>query len=159
MNALTSNRISNAFLSFLLLSNIWAWAEKYYNAYKISCDIFCRWDFNFAEFLGVKEEIRITTLASPDMFQQKLIDCFGENDQFTVEMGMAMKEKMQQKLIHNDKEEANSMVGLIMLFDQSGGHLTDEMSEIIEKVGSIIANQPSIPGLYLALIVLCTHEN
>ena len=59
---------------------------------------------------------------------------------------------MQQKLINNNKEEANSMVGLVMLFDQSGGHLTDEMSEIIEKVGSIIANQPSIPGLYLALI-------
>ena len=68
--------------------------------------------------------MRITTLAAPEMFVMKLKDYFGENDQFTLEMAMSMKEKMLEKLRSNVKEEANSMVGLAMLFDQSGGQLT-----------------------------------
>merc|ERR1712142_445005 len=48
-------------------------------------------------------------------------------------MGRAMIEKMLEKLGNNDKEEANSMVGLAMLFGQTGGELTDEMATLIEE--------------------------
>jgi len=90
-------------------------------------------EFNFADFLGVKPEIRITTLASPEMIVEKLQAYFGEDDQFTLEIGRKMKENLVENLKKERKEESHSRVGLAMLFDQSGGQLTKEMSDIIEK--------------------------
>lgn len=90
-------------------------------------------EFNFAEFLGIKPEIRITTLASPEMMVRKLQECFGEDEQFTIEIGKNMKAKLLENLKNERKEESNSKVGLAMLFDQSGGHLTDEMTDIIHN--------------------------
>ena len=51
-------------------------------------------------------------------------------------MGMRMKEKLLENLRNNRKEEANSKVGLAMLFDQSGGQLTETMAKVIENVSS-----------------------
>lgn len=90
-------------------------------------------EFDYAEFLGIKPPMRITTLASPEMFVIKLEEVFGKNDQFTLEIGTKMKEKLLANLHDERKEEANSKVGLAMLFDQSGGTLTDAMSMVIEK--------------------------
>ena len=70
-----------------------------------------RWDFNFTDFLGISPEIRITTLAAPEMICSKLKSYFGEDEQFTVEMGMKMKEKLLENLRNNRKEESNSKVG------------------------------------------------
>merc|ERR1712243_267238 len=44
-----------------------------------------------------------------------------------------MIEKMLEKLTNNDKQEANSMVGLAMLFQQTGGQLTEQMANLIEE--------------------------
>ena len=76
------------------------------------------------------------------MVVTKLKEFFGENEQFTLEMGKAMIEKMLEKLINNDKEEANSMVGLAMLFGQTGGQLTEQMANLIEEVGFSLCDYP-----------------
>jgi len=89
--------------------------------------------FNFADFVGLKNEVRITTLASAEMILTKLKDCFGEDEQFTLQLASVMKEKLLENLRNGRKEEANSHVGLALLFDQSGGTLTEHMSEVVSK--------------------------
>ncbi|KAJ7385894.1 hypothetical protein OS493_013930 [Desmophyllum pertusum] len=44
-----------------------------------------------------------------------------------------MKEVMLEDLHKNIKEEYMSAVGIAMLFDRSGGHLTEQMSEVITQ--------------------------
>ena len=68
------------------------------------------------------------------MILHKLKQFFGEDEQFTLEIATEMKKKMLENLQQNRKEEANSMVGLAMLFDQSGGRLTEDMAKMIERV-------------------------
>ena len=55
-------------------------------------------DMDMAEFFGEKAPIRITHLSKPPMIQAKLRDLFGENEQFTFEMGGKMMEKMWEDL-------------------------------------------------------------
>ena len=91
-------------------------------------------EFDFSAFVGSENEVRITTLASPEMILKKLKDYFGEDEQFTLELASRMKKKLLENLKIGRKEEANSRVGLAMLFDQSGGAMTERMSDEIEKV-------------------------
>ena len=90
--------------------------------------------FDLTTFVGMKNECRITTLASPEMFLSKLKEYFGKNEQFDLNIAKKMKEKMLENLRNGRKEEANSCVGLAMLFDQAGGQMTDEISTVLEKV-------------------------
>lgn len=90
-------------------------------------------EFSLASFLGEEPVMRISTLASPGMIQAKLVKTFGEDEQFTEEIGKAMIEKMLEDLHENIKEEYHSVFGLAMLFDRAGGKLTEEMSEVIIK--------------------------
>ncbi|KAJ7385893.1 hypothetical protein OS493_013929 [Desmophyllum pertusum] len=90
-------------------------------------------EFNMAKFFGEKPVMRMTTLASPMMIVQRLNKLFGEDPQFTEERGQRMKEVMLEDLHKNIKEEYMSAVGIAMLFDRSGGHLTGQMSEVITQ--------------------------
>ena len=101
-------------------------------------------DFDLSKFLGVKSELRITTMASPEMILLKLRTEFGDEPQFTIEVATAMKDQMIKNLSAGRKEEYNSKSGLAMLFDQSGGHVTAKMSEIINETTK---NQPHIDHL------------
>ena len=101
-------------------------------------------DFDLSKFLGVKSELRITTMASPEMILLKLKNEFGDEPQFTIEVATAMKDQMIKNLTAGRKEEYNSKSGLAMLFDQSGGHVTAKMSEIITETTK---NQPHIDHL------------
>ena len=91
--------------------------------------------FNLAEFFGEKTVNRITTLATPEMIRDHLIDIFGENEQFTLKIAQNMKEKMLEDLrsVPPRKEEYMSPVGIAILFDQAGGKLNEEMSEKIAE--------------------------
>jgi len=89
--------------------------------------------FDMAEFLGVEKEVRITNMCNPEMILIKLREWFGENDQFTMEMAKKMQDTMLKHVIDNRKEEYNSRVGLAMLFDQSDGKMTEEMSDIVQR--------------------------
>jgi len=89
--------------------------------------------FNMAEFLGLEKEVRITNMCNPDMILIKLKQWFGENKQFTVEMAKKMQDTMLKHAVNNRKEEYNSRVGLAMLFDQSDGKMTEEMSAIVQQ--------------------------
>ena len=48
-------------------------------------------EFDLASFFGEKPPVRITTMASKGMIRQHLVDSFGEDQQFTLEMGEKMK--------------------------------------------------------------------
>ncbi len=93
-------------------------------------------DFDVAEFFGVEPPVRITTLASPQMLVDRLVDLFGPNEAFTIEIGKEMKKNIMADLKENRKEEYMSKAGIAILFDRSGGQLTAEMGELIasEKV-------------------------
>ena len=88
-------------------------------------------EFNMAEFFEEKPVMRMTTLASPKMVADRLKNLFGDDPQFTEERGQRMLEVMLEDLHKNRKEEYMSAVGIAMLFDRSGGSLTEKMSEVI----------------------------
>ena len=90
-------------------------------------------EFNMAEFFGEKPVMRMTTLASPKMVADRLENLFGEDPQFTEEQGKRMLKVMLEDLRHNRKEEYMSPVGLAILFDRSGGQLTEKMSQVIAE--------------------------
>lgn len=91
-------------------------------------------DFDLAKFFGVETPNRITTLASPEMIKDRLVNLFGPDPQFTDEIGLKMKEKMLDDLRNNRKEEYMSKVGISVLFDRAGGKLTETMSLAIAQV-------------------------
>ena len=90
-------------------------------------------DFNLAEFFGEKAPVRISTLSSDRMIRQRLVDLFGEDPQFTIELAETMKETMLEDLTSNRKEEYMSAAGIALLFDRSGGKLTAKMAKVIEE--------------------------
>jgi len=91
-------------------------------------------EFSLAKFFGEKLLMRITTISSPMMKANRLKNLFGDDPQFTEEMGEKMKEKMLEDLHANRKEEYISEVGIAMLFDRSGGKLTAKMRDVISQV-------------------------
>ena len=88
-------------------------------------------EFDMAKFFGVKPLNRMNTLASPEMIRDRLVNVFGEHDQFTLEIAEKMKETMLEDLRLGRKEEYMSDVGVALLFDRSGGKLTEDMSDVI----------------------------
>ena len=90
--------------------------------------------FDLASFFGEEPPKRISTLASAEMVRDRLVNLFGENPQFTIDMAKRMKEVMIEDLTNNRKEEYMSKVGLALLFDRSGGRITEEMRDSIEKM-------------------------
>ena len=90
-------------------------------------------EFSMANFFGQEPIMRMTTLASPGMIAARLKKIFGEDPQFTEERGKRMLEVMLEDLHANRKEEYMSKTGLAVLFDRSGGELTEEMSDVIAK--------------------------
>ena len=92
--------------------------------------------FNLGDFFRECTANRITTLASPDMIKDRLICLFGHNPQFTIEMAESMKLKMLEDLraVPPRKEEYMSKVGIALLFDRSGGKLTEDMCKAISQV-------------------------
>ena len=90
--------------------------------------------FSLQDFLGEEAPIRISTMADNKMIRQALINNFGTDPQFTLDMGTKMKELMLDDMRSNRKEEYQSTFGLSVLFDRAGGQLTEAMSEVIAKV-------------------------
>ena len=93
-------------------------------------------DFNLGDFFGEETVNRITTLATPEMLKDRLVNLFGEDPQFTLDMAGKMKKRMMDDLrsVQPRKEEYQSRVGIAILFDRSGGKLTDAMSDEIAKM-------------------------
>ena len=89
--------------------------------------------FEMAEFLGVKRSIRVTPMASGDMITIKLKELFGDDPQFTLELGEKMRKKILQNAKEGRKEEYNSEVGLAILFNQAGGKVTPVIAEKVER--------------------------
>ena len=90
-------------------------------------------EFNLAEFFGEEAPNRITDLSSLDMIRDRLINLFGEDPQFTLEMAKKMKELLLADMSSGRKEEYMSSVGVALLFDRAGGKMTEAMRDAIEK--------------------------
>lgn len=90
-------------------------------------------DFDLAEFFGVETPNRITSLATVEMLTERLTNVFGENPQFNEKICQNMREQMLLDLRSGIKEEYHSPAGIAMLFDRSGGKLTDAISNVLEK--------------------------
>ena len=58
-------------------------------------------EFDLADFFGEKAPIRITSIASPEMIRARLVDLFGEDEDFTIERAQQMKEVMLDDLKQN----------------------------------------------------------
>lgn len=74
-------------------------------------------DFDLVEFFGEEVLVRISILLFDCMIYERLVDLFGVDLQFMMEMVYIMKEKMLEDLIGNRKEEYMSLVGIVFLFD------------------------------------------
>ncbi|XP_038047834.1 uncharacterized protein LOC119721951 [Patiria miniata] len=90
-------------------------------------------EFDLASFFGEEAPVRITTMASKEMIQQRLINLFGNDPQFTLELTHKMKELILEDLRTGRKEEYMSMVGLALLFDRAGGSLNQPMRDAIDQ--------------------------
>ena len=86
-------------------------------------------EFDIAKFFGIDPPKRITTLATTNLVLERLKDLFGENEQFTEELAANMLTQMKKDLADNNKEEYMSEIGLAMLFEKSGGHLTEKLRD------------------------------
>lgn len=86
------------------------------------------------KFFGVEAPKRISTLASPTMIKDRLVQVFGKNDQFTEDMATKMKAVIIDDLTNDRKEEYMSEAGLAILFDRAGGKLTDQMRSVVMAV-------------------------
>ena len=88
------------------------------------------------DFFGERKGNRINPFAAPKIIIDNLVALFGENPTFTMEIALRMKEKMLGDLKSHPsiKEEYASEMGLALLFNRSGGQLTEKMSQAIAKV-------------------------
>jgi len=91
--------------------------------------------FDLAEFFGEVRQNRMSTLATTQMIKDHLVNNFGANPDFTLEIALKMKEKMLLDLHENRKEEYQSAPGIAILFDRAGGKLTGAMADIIASIG------------------------
>lgn len=55
-------------------------------------------EFDLASFFGEKAPVRITTMASKEMIQKRMVELFGDDPQFTLEMTYKMKELILEDL-------------------------------------------------------------
>ncbi|XP_071485516.1 uncharacterized protein [Diadema antillarum] len=90
-------------------------------------------EFDFATFFGEEAPVRITTMASKEMIQKRLVDLFGKDPQFSLDLANKMKELILADLRSGRKEEYMSMVGLALLLDRAGGKLNVRMRDAIEN--------------------------
>ena len=91
-------------------------------------------EFSMARFFGERPPVRITSLASFEMIKQRLVNLFGEDPQFTIERAKRMHEVMIEDMSNGRKEEYMSEAGIALLFDRSGGKITETMRDLIENV-------------------------
>ena len=73
-------------------------------------------------------------MSNPEMIQLKLTNVFGNCTDFTLDICEVMKKRMLDDLNDGVKEEYMSDAGLAMLYDRSGGKLTENMMNIIVNV-------------------------
>ena len=91
-------------------------------------------NFDLPKFFGVETPNRMTTLATTNMILNKLESEFGKDPQFTEKIAQKMKEQLLSDVRRGRKEEYDSAPGLALLFDRSGGKLTEKMGEIVANV-------------------------
>ncbi|XP_019860881.1 PREDICTED: uncharacterized protein LOC109589213 [Amphimedon queenslandica] len=101
-------------------------------------------DFDLAEFFGVETPNRITTLATVEMIKDRLVNLFGDHEQFNDELCSKMKEQMLLDLRSGKKEEYHSPAGIALLFDKAGGKMTPEMGKVVANLNDNLAHHQGL---------------
>jgi len=96
--------------------------------------------FCLADFFGIaKPPVRLTMLATPEMFRQRLLNVFpsvaSANTIFNIANCKALISKMKSRLKNEDSSEFNSPEGLAILWQDTFGHgnIPLSMVELLEK--------------------------
>jgi hypothetical protein len=98
--------------------------------------------FSLARFLGVEDPpVRITTLASTRLIVKRLQQLFGEQPQFTEELGAKMQKQIQSDLCAGSKQEYTSILGMIELYKKA----TDDILPIMHAKEKEAARQIQSP--------------
>ena len=80
------------------------------------------------DMFGESTRMRISTMATPAMFQTKLIEIFGgTSEDYSMSLCSEMRSKMFEDLVSGRKEEYNTAVGLSALFERAGGTVSEGM--------------------------------
>ncbi|KAG2490133.1 hypothetical protein HYH03_011438 [Edaphochlamys debaryana] len=83
-----------------------------------------------AAMLGTENEIRITTMVTPEMIIARLGQTFGPYS-YTKDHAQAMLEVLHHDLLVGEREDYNSPVGLATLWERSGQTLTPAMLKVL----------------------------
>jgi len=88
------------------------------------------------EMFGETRRTRISTMATPVMFQAKLLEVFGGTpEDYSISLCSEMRSKMFQDLVSGRKEVYNTAAGMSALFERVGGTLTKVMMSRIVREG------------------------
>merc|ERR1711860_79092 len=90
--------------------------------------------------------IRISTMSSPEMIITRMKNVFGDDPNFTEEIGLKMKELMYEDMRSGRKEEYMSPSGLAVLYDRAGGQLTEKIQEAITSKAKLSAHADNLIG-------------
>mmetsp|Transcript_16062 Transcript_16062/g.43682 ORF Transcript_16062/g.43682 Transcript_16062/m.43682 type:complete len:662 (-) Transcript_16062:27-2012(-) len=89
------------------------------------------------DMFGESRRMRISTMATPVMFQTKLMEIFGgTSEDYGIGLCWEMRSKMHEDLVSGRKEEYNTAAGLSALFERVGGTLTEGMVSRIVRENS-----------------------
>lgn len=94
--------------------------------------------FDVNTLFGLKRQTRISTLATPQMHRDRLEELFGEEPPeraaFAADVCARMPELLHADLQAGREEEYQSAVGLLALFQRSGGAPTEKMLCTVERL-------------------------
>ena len=83
--------------------------------------------------LNAPRKTRISTMCTPSMFKDALQEMFGEQEWITDELADCMNETMLKDLEEGRKEEYNSVVGFVSLYERSGGKMYPEVNAALAQ--------------------------
>ena len=89
---------------------------------------------NASHFSKPEDVINMKDNSAPDKLKSRLSKFFGGNGNFDLKRGALMKECALKELNDGKVVDWESKVGLIKLFEKSGGELTPTMKGFLDKV-------------------------
>ena len=100
--------------------------------------------FSLAKFLGVEDPpIRLTSLASPDLWIKRLKQCFGQADAhlFTLDAVAKLQDQERQNLENEIDFEYTSPRGLAMLWSLAFGSTPRSMMQVLDSEPNVLADK------------------
>ena len=87
-------------------------------------------ELNVENEFKITQQIRVSSMTSPHLFSQALSFYLGER-QWDMAVCEAMQRILLDDLVHERKEEYNSLTGLLSLYERGGGRIDHAMEEVL----------------------------